>query len=76
MSAITIRNVPDDIAAALKVRAAQAGQSLQAYLLDLMRRDAGTLTITDAVARMEEIAVTEGPVSEVLDALDQVRAGR
>lgn len=40
MTALTIRDVPDDILTAVKVHAAQAGKSLQAYALDLLVRDA------------------------------------
>ena len=40
MTAITIRDVPDDILTPVKVHAAQAGQSLQAYVLDLLAHDA------------------------------------
>jgi plasmid stability protein len=40
MTAITIRDVPDDVLRAIKVHAARAGQSLQAYALALLARDA------------------------------------
>ena len=40
MVALQIRDVPDDVNAALKARAAAAGQSLQAYLLALVQREA------------------------------------
>ncbi|GAA3375358.1 hypothetical protein GCM10020367_42860 [Streptomyces sannanensis] len=40
MTALTIRDVPDDILTAVKVHAAQAGKSLQAYTLELLARDA------------------------------------
>ncbi|WP_405424927.1 hypothetical protein [Streptomyces erythrochromogenes] len=36
MTAFTIREVPDDIARRIKVRAAEAGQCLQSYLLSLV----------------------------------------
>ena len=38
--ALQIRDVPDDVNSALKARAAAAGQSLQAYLLALVQREA------------------------------------
>ncbi|MBV9022265.1 MAG: hypothetical protein JO362_00320 [Streptomycetaceae bacterium] len=40
MTAITVRDVPDDVFAALKVQAAQAGKSLQEYALLLFQYDA------------------------------------
>ena len=40
MVALQIRDVPDDVNAVLKARAAAAGQSLQAYLLALVQREA------------------------------------
>ncbi|MER6628784.1 antitoxin [Streptomyces sp. NPDC000987] len=40
MTSITIRDVPDDILTSVKVHAAQAGQSLQAYVLGLLADDA------------------------------------
>jgi plasmid stability protein len=40
MVALQIRDVPDDVNAALKARAAAAGQSLQGYLLALVQREA------------------------------------
>ena len=40
MTSITIRDVPDDILTSVKVHAAQAGQSLQAYVVGLLADDA------------------------------------
>jgi plasmid stability protein len=38
--ALQIRDVPDDVRDAIAERAAQRGQSMQAYLLDVIRREA------------------------------------
>jgi plasmid stability protein len=38
--ALQIRNVPDEVREALVERASQLGQSMQAYLLDLVQREA------------------------------------
>lgn len=38
--ALQIRNVPDDVRDALVERASQLGQSLQAFLLDVVQREA------------------------------------
>ena len=40
MVALQIRDVPDEVNEVLKARAAAAGQSLQAYLLALVQREA------------------------------------
>jgi antitoxin FitA len=40
MVALQIRDVPEDVSERLKARAAAAGQSLQSYLLQLVRREA------------------------------------
>jgi plasmid stability protein len=42
MTAITIRDVPDDVKAELADEAAAAGQSLQAYLLAILTEQAKT----------------------------------
>jgi plasmid stability protein len=44
---ITIRRVPDSTLATLKARAAQAGKSLQAYLWDVIAREAARPTLAD-----------------------------
>ena len=38
--ALQIRDVPEEVRDVIAVRAAQRGQSMQAYLLDLLRREA------------------------------------
>ncbi|WP_280273164.1 FitA-like ribbon-helix-helix domain-containing protein [Nocardia wallacei] len=40
MTALTIRDVPDEVLQAVKVHAAQAGLSLQAYMLTLLEHEA------------------------------------
>lgn len=40
MVALQIRNVPEDVRGALTLRAEQAGQSLQCYLLSIITREA------------------------------------
>ncbi|WP_223290855.1 FitA-like ribbon-helix-helix domain-containing protein [Streptomyces avicenniae] len=45
MTALTIREVPDDVATRVKARAAEAGQSLQTSLLTLVTREATRPTL-------------------------------
>lgn len=49
---IQIRNVPDEVHRALKVRAAGAGMSLSDYLLAEVREIAGRPTLEELVARL------------------------
>jgi plasmid stability protein len=42
MPSVHIKNVPPDVHALLRSRAAAAGQSLQEYLLERLTEDAGT----------------------------------
>ena len=76
MTAITIRNVPDDTVNALKVRAAQAGKSLQAYALDLLAREAAKLTLEEMATRLERETRTELDTTDILDAIEDGRDRR
>jgi antitoxin FitA len=55
---IQIRNVPDEVHQALKVRAAKEGMSLSDFLRREVTRIASTLTMKEALAR----AHRRGPV--------------
>ena len=76
MTAITIRDVPDDTVNALKVRAAQAGKSLQAYALDLLSREAAKPTLAEMAARLERETRTELDTTDILDAIEDGRDRR
>jgi antitoxin FitA len=52
MSTLQIRDVPDDIKAILKSRAAAAGQSLSEYALAELRRAAEQPTLAELTARI------------------------
>lgn len=47
MKAIQVRNVPDDVHSALQRRADTAGQSMQEYLLELLRQHTARPTIAE-----------------------------
>ncbi|MFF3358776.1 antitoxin [Streptomyces sp. NPDC002917] len=53
MSSITIRNIPDETMTRLKVRAAQTGQSLQEYLLELITLGAQQPTLAETAERTQ-----------------------
>lgn len=76
MPAITIRDVPDDTVNALKVRAAQAGKSLQAYALDLLSREAAKPTLAEMATRLERETRTELSTTDILDAIEDGRNRR
>lgn len=76
MTAITIRDVPDDTVNALKVRAAQAGKSLQAYALELLSREAAKPTLAEMAARLERETRTELDTTDILDAIEDGRDRR
>ncbi|WP_239310339.1 MULTISPECIES: antitoxin [unclassified Frankia] len=73
MTAITIRDVPDLTLEALKLKAAQTGRSLQAYLLDLVTRDARTPTLAEMMARLDRETHTDLATSDILAAIDKGR---
>lgn len=57
MTAITIRDVPEHVLTSVKVHAAQAGQSLQTYVLDLLAHDAEK---TAPLSRQESEIISPG----------------
>ncbi|WP_419995223.1 FitA-like ribbon-helix-helix domain-containing protein [Streptomyces boninensis] len=56
MSAVTIRDVPDESLRALKIRAAKEGKSLQGLLHDLIVREAAIPAMDEIIARIREHA--------------------
>lgn len=74
VSMLQIRNVPDETRYVLKARAAARGQSLNAYLVELLAREASRPTVAEvlerAACRSERAAVP------ALDVLDVERAER
>ncbi|WP_333769808.1 FitA-like ribbon-helix-helix domain-containing protein [Streptomyces sp. IBSBF 2435] len=76
MTAITIRDVPDDTVNALKVRAAQAGKSLQAYALELLSREAARPTLAEMAARLERETRTALSTTDILGAIEDGRERR
>ncbi|MER8067344.1 antitoxin [Streptomyces sp. NPDC094034] len=76
MTALTIRDVPESALAILKIRAAQAGKSLQAYTLDLLVATAASPTLAEITARAEAEASTTLTITDVREAIDDARAAR
>jgi plasmid stability protein len=53
MPSIQVKGVPEEVHAVLRRRAALAGQSLQEYVLMLLRQDAETPTLEEVLDRVE-----------------------
>ncbi len=51
MPSIQVKDVPNDVHATLRRRAATAGKSLQEYLLDHLVEEAGTPTLEELLDR-------------------------
>lgn len=76
MTALTIRDVSDDAVRTMKIRAAQAGQSLQGYLRGLIEKEAAKPTIAEAVEQARRGATADVSTDDVLAAIDEGRARR
>ncbi|WP_030055416.1 MULTISPECIES: FitA-like ribbon-helix-helix domain-containing protein [Streptomyces] len=76
MTAITIRDVPDPILDNLKLKAAQAGKSLQSYLLDLFTREAATPSLADMMTRLDRETRADVSTADILSAIDDGRERR
>lgn len=77
MATIHVRDVPEGTLTTLKVRAAQGGQSLQAYVRQLLETEAATLTPDEASERARTIAARSNVTADdVLDVMTAVRQAR
>ncbi|MFF0295466.1 antitoxin [Kitasatospora sp. NPDC004615] len=76
MTALTIRDVPDDQIQTLKVRAAQAGKSLQAYMQELIAREASKPTMAEMMERLNRETTADVSAADVLAVIDEGRVGR
>lgn len=73
MATLTVRNLPDEVHRALRVRAAQHGRSTEAEIREILTmavQPAGQLRLGDALAAMNrELGLT----NEDVEALEQMR---
>ena len=78
MATIHVRDVSDSEVTTLKVRAARAGHSLQAYVRQLLESEAIAVTPEEAAERARDIAarseVTADDVVDVITAMREARA--
>lgn len=73
MPSIQIKDVPDDVHATLRKRAASAGMSLQEFLLARLVEEAATSTLEEVLERAGQRA---GGQASARDAVKAVRADR
>lgn len=74
MTTLYIRDVPDQVAEALKERAAAEGKSLSAYVGGELTKLATRPTNAQIVARLRSRDRSTGPTTD--DIVEAVRAGR
>ncbi len=74
MTTLYVRDVPADVAQALKERAAADGKSLSAYVVAELGRIASRRTNAEIVQRLRDLDRTGGPTNtDIVDALGQPR---
>jgi len=77
MATIHVRDVSERAVTTLKVRAAQAGQSLQAYIRQLLESEASVLTPEEAAEQARTIAArSDVTADDVVDAITAMRESR
>ena len=73
-SLLQIRDVPEEARRGLKARAAARGQSLNAYLLDVIDREVGRPTVAEVLDRAAQRA--ERATASAADVVAAARAER
>ncbi len=77
MTALTVRDVSEDALSILRVRAAAKRQSLQAYIRDVIEREAYVLSIEEAARKAERVAMRNNVTTDdVLEAIEAARQAR
>lgn len=77
MTSIYVRDVSENAVTTLKVRAARAGQSLQAYVRQLLEAEATTMTPDEAADQARAIAARSNVnADDVLGAIAEMREAR
>ena len=76
MPSVQIKNVPADVHQVLRARAAEAGQSLQEYLLALLEEQARAPTLHELLERAGNRAGGSVPFAEAAELLRAERDAR
>ena len=78
MASVTVRNLPDEVHRALRVRAAQHGRSTEAEIRDILERVAkpeGRIRMGEALASLgREIGLTDEEVEQINQLRDKTPA--
>ena len=78
MASVTVRNLPDEVHRALRLRAAQHGRSTEAEIRDILERAArpeGRVRMGEALARLgREIGLTDEEVEQINQLRDKTPA--
>ena len=78
MASVTVRNLPDEVHRALRVRAAQHGRSTEAEIRDILERAArpeGRIRMGEALASLgREIGLTDEEVEQINQLRDKTPA--
>lgn len=73
---VQIRNMPEALHRTLKIRAAEAGKSLSAYLLEELRRSAAKPSIEELMRRVEARPVIEFSGERIAEMIREERDKR
>lgn len=76
MPSIQVKDVPDEVHATLRRRAAAAGKSLQEYLLDQLVEEAQTPTLDELLDRASGRAGGKAPFKAAAEAVRAERDAR
>ncbi len=77
MTTLSVRDVPEETLALLRVRAAANRQSLQAYIREMLDREAYALSIEQAAREADRLAGSvDITTDDVLTAIEEMRQAR
>ena len=76
MPNVLVRDLPDDVHAALQRRAEQRGQSLQQFLMSELRRLAERPSVDEVLDRIDRRSGGRVGLQQAADDLDEERARR
>lgn len=77
MTTLSVRDVPEETLALLRARAAANRQSLQAYIREMLDREAYALSIEQAAREADRLAGSvDITTDDVLTAIEEMRQAR
>ncbi|WP_112134567.1 FitA-like ribbon-helix-helix domain-containing protein [Glycomyces dulcitolivorans] len=77
MTTLSVRDMSEDALAILRVSAAAKRQSLQAYVRDVLEREAYALSIEQAAREADRLAARANVTTDdVLNAIEEMRQAR